>query len=119
MKSAQTSNGNAAGMYICMYTHTHTHTHTHKYTHAHLYIHRILLAQGMPFDFGQFLDRFYLSRVGVRVLMGQHIMLHHPQDGFVGVIQKRCQPSVVCQHAIEDAQASSQKSAHSRSLLPV
>jgi hypothetical protein len=26
---------------------------------------------------------------------------------------------VVCQHAIEDAQASSQKSAHSRSLLPV
>ena len=25
----------------------------------------------MPFDFGQFLDRFYLSRVGVRVLMGQ------------------------------------------------
>ena len=64
----------------------------------------ILLAQGMPFDFGQFLDRFYLSRVGVRVLMGQHIMLHHPQDGFVGVIQKRCQPSLVCQHAIEDAQ---------------
>jgi len=64
----------------------------------------ILLAQGMPFDFGQFLDRFYLSRVGVRVLMGQHIMLHHPQEGFVGVIQKKCQPSVVCQHAIEDAQ---------------
>lgn len=39
----------------------------------------VLVHDGMPFDFGQFLDRFYLSRVGVRVLIGQHIMLHHPQ----------------------------------------
>jgi hypothetical protein len=31
------------------------------------------------FDFGQFLDRFYLSRVGMRLLSGQHIMLHRPQ----------------------------------------
>ena len=31
----------------------------------------LVLAEGSPFDFGQFLDRFYLSRVGVRVLMGQ------------------------------------------------
>ena len=60
----------------------------------------------VPFDFGQFLDRFYLSRVGVRVLIGQvqwrrarnarnvkslqHIMLHHPQEGFIGIIQKEC-----------------------------
>eukprot|EP00960_Hanusia_phi_P067456 766636-Hanusia_phi.AAC.5 len=28
-------------------------------------------ASAVPFDFGQFLDRFYLSRVGVRVLIGQ------------------------------------------------
>ncbi|EKX54366.1 hypothetical protein GUITHDRAFT_63563 [Guillardia theta CCMP2712] len=59
----------------------------------------------VPFDFGQFLDRFYLSRVGVRVLIGQHIMLHHPQEGFIGIIQKECVPSVVCEHAIEDARA--------------
>jgi pyruvate dehydrogenase kinase 2/3/4 len=31
------------------------------------------------FDFGEFLDRFYLSRVGMRLLSGQHIMLHRPQ----------------------------------------
>ncbi|EKX50340.1 hypothetical protein GUITHDRAFT_104150 [Guillardia theta CCMP2712] len=56
------------------------------------------------FDFGQFLDRFYLSRVGMRVLVGQHIMLHHPQDGFIGIIQTECQPAFVCSHAIQDAQ---------------
>ena len=27
----------------------------------------VLMSQGMAFDFGEFLDRFYLSRVGVRV----------------------------------------------------
>jgi len=57
----------------------------------------------MPFDFGEFLDRFYMSRVGLRVLIGQHIMLHHPQKGFVGIIQTECQPAVVCSHAMEDA----------------
>jgi len=59
---------------------------------------------GMMTDFGQFLDRFYLSRVGMRVLVGQHIMLHHPQEGFIGIIQTECQPAFVCGHAIEDAQ---------------
>lgn len=57
------------------------------------------------YDFGQFLDRFYLSRVGMRVLVGQHIMLHHPQDGFIGIIQSECQPAFVCKHAVEDATA--------------
>lgn len=55
------------------------------------------------YDFGQFLDRFYLSRVGMRVLVGQHIMLHHPQEGFIGIIQSECQPAVVCKHAVDDA----------------
>lgn len=60
--------------------------------------------ENSPFDFGQFLDRFYLSRVGMRVLVGQHIMLHHPQDGFIGIIQSACKPAFVCEHAISDAQ---------------
>jgi len=55
------------------------------------------------YDFGQFLDRFYLSRVGMRVLVGQHIMLHHPQEGFIGIIQSECQPAAVCKHAVDDA----------------
>ena len=64
----------------------------------------IIIHANSPFDFGQFLDRFYLSRVGMRVLVGQHIMLHHPQDGFIGIIQTECQPAFVCEHAISDAQ---------------
>lgn len=64
----------------------------------------LLQSPERAFDFGQFLDRFYLSRVGMRVLVGQHIMLHHPQDGFIGIIQTECQPAFVCEHAIQDAQ---------------
>ena len=36
-------------------------------------------AMDAHFDFGEFLDRFYLSRVGMRLLSGQHIMLHRPR----------------------------------------
>jgi len=64
----------------------------------------LIMQEGSPFDFGQFLDKFYLSRVGMRVLIGQHIMLHHPQDGFIGIIQTACKPAFVCEHAILDAQ---------------
>lgn len=64
----------------------------------------LIMTEDSPFDFGQFLDRFYLSRVGMRVLVGQHIMLHHPQDGFIGIIQTACKPAFVCEHAIADAQ---------------
>ncbi len=30
-------------------------------------------------DIHQFLDGFYLSRIGIRMLIGQHIALHEPQ----------------------------------------
>ena len=33
----------------------------------------------------QFLDNFYLSRIGIRILIGQHIELHEPQrDTYIG-----------------------------------
>ena len=28
----------------------------------------------------QFLDGFYMSRIGIRILIGQHIALHEPQQ---------------------------------------
>lgn len=33
----------------------------------------------------QFLDGFYLSRIGIRILIGQHIALHEPeQENYIG-----------------------------------
>ncbi|KAF0852548.1 mitochondrial pyruvate dehydrogenase (PDH) kinase [Andalucia godoyi] len=57
----------------------------------------------------QFLDRFYLSRISIRMLIGQHLALHAltPEErrqamqtsGFVGIITKDCRPT----HVAEDA----------------
>ena len=39
----------------------------------------------------QFLDGFYLSRIGIRILIGQHIALHEPQkENHIGA------PSLAC-----------------------
>lgn len=37
----------------------------------------------------QFLDGFYLSRIGIRILIGQHIALHEPeQENYIGETDK-------------------------------
>jgi pyruvate dehydrogenase kinase 2/3/4 len=41
----------------------------------------------------QFLDGFYLSRIGIRILIGQHIALHEPpKNNHIGLICTRCSP---------------------------
>eukprot|EP00004_Rigifila_ramosa_P018847 TRINITY_DN4734_c0_g1_i3.p1 TRINITY_DN4734_c0_g1~~TRINITY_DN4734_c0_g1_i3.p1 ORF type:complete len:310 (+),score=79.24 TRINITY_DN4734_c0_g1_i3:325-1254(+) len=74
---------------------------------------------------GQFLDRFFMSRIGLRVLLGQQIALtktkteflskreishsmadvgdSEPNGQFVGIIQINCSASLVAQQAINDA----------------
>jgi pyruvate dehydrogenase kinase 2/3/4 len=52
-----------------------------------------------------FLDRFYMARIGIRMLISQHIALHAPKEGFVGVIDKACSPAAVVRDAISDAGA--------------
>ena len=37
-------------------------------------------------DIHQFLDGFYMCRIGIRMLMSQHIALHEPEKGWVGCI---------------------------------
>ncbi|GAB4821465.1 hypothetical protein N2152v2_008511 [Parachlorella kessleri] len=55
-------------------------------------------------DIHQFLDGFYLSRIGIRMLIGQHIALHEPQrENHIGLIDTRCNPGHVCEDAIHDA----------------
>ena len=54
----------------------------------------------------QFLDGFYMSRIGMRVLIGQHIALHDPpKEGYIGLIHTSLSPLEVARDAIEDARA--------------
>ena len=63
-----------------------------------------------------FLDRFYLSRIGIRVLVGQYLALRAQQmerltnndnnsdnDGYIGMICLRTSPFLVVRQAAEDA----------------
>ena len=54
----------------------------------------------------QFLDGFYLSRIGIRILIGQHIALHEPQkENHIGA--RECcfsAPFALQQHSIENFQ---------------
>ncbi|CAG9463186.1 unnamed protein product [Pedinophyceae sp. YPF-701] len=52
----------------------------------------------------QFLDGFYLSRIGIRMLIGQHIALHEPpRPGHIGLIDTKTNPIQVAEDAIADA----------------
>ena len=54
-----------------------------------------------------FLDRFYMSRIGIRMLIGQHIALtdqrSHSEPNYVGVICTRTNVRELAQEAIENA----------------
>ncbi|CAI5536850.1 unnamed protein product [Closterium sp. Naga37s-1] len=54
----------------------------------------------------QFLDRFFLSRIGIRMLIGQQIALHKTGPGresMIGLIDTKCRPFEVARNAIDDA----------------
>ncbi|KAI5572279.1 hypothetical protein POPTR_010G002000v4 [Populus trichocarpa] len=55
----------------------------------------------------QFLDRFYMSRIGIRMLIGQHVELHNPNPPphCVGYIHTKMSPVEVAQNASDDARA--------------
>ncbi len=54
-----------------------------------------------------FLDRFYMSRIGIRMLIGQHIALtdqrHRHEPDYVGIICTRTNVRELAQEAIENA----------------
>jgi pyruvate dehydrogenase kinase 2/3/4 len=41
----------------------------------------------LPMDIQAFLDNFYMSRIGIRMLIGQHVSVSQPMpDDYVGII---------------------------------
>jgi pyruvate dehydrogenase kinase 2/3/4 len=54
----------------------------------------------------EFLDRFYMSRIGIRMLIGQHIAMHDgSRPGYAGLICEKCSPAEVAQEAMTSAQS--------------
>ena len=51
-----------------------------------------------------FLDRFYMSRIGIRVLIGQYLALRQPPvENYVGIICSKTSPYEIVKRAIDDA----------------
>ena len=51
-----------------------------------------------------FLDRFYLCRIGIRVLIGQYLALRQPPvETYVGIICSQTSPYEIVKRAIDDA----------------
>mmetsp|Transcript_30094 Transcript_30094/g.39622 ORF Transcript_30094/g.39622 Transcript_30094/m.39622 type:complete len:432 (+) Transcript_30094:71-1366(+) len=51
-----------------------------------------------------FLDAFYISRIGIRMLIGQYLALREePIQGYIGMIGTETSPAQVARMAIEDA----------------
>ncbi|KAJ9546358.1 hypothetical protein OSB04_018901 [Centaurea solstitialis] len=55
----------------------------------------------------QFLDRFYMSRIGIRMLIGQHVAVHdpNPPPNCIGYIHTKMSPMQVAKDASEDARS--------------
>lgn len=58
-------------------------------------------------EVASFLDRFYTSRIGIRVLISQQVSmsLENARQGYVGIINPRCRPAYVAWDAIEAARS--------------
>jgi len=51
----------------------------------------------------QFLDGFYMSRIGIRMLIGQHLALKTQKKGYIGLIDLKLNATQLAAYAIEDA----------------
>jgi len=62
-------------------------------------------ARDIGLDIQAWLDRFYMSRIGIRFLIGQHVALNIQQahDDYVGIICTKANVHDIVQEAIENA----------------
>lgn len=56
---------------------------------------------GGDLEIRSFLDRFYMSRIGIRVLMSHHLALGNKTEGFAGIINTRCSPALLARDAAD------------------
>ena len=58
-------------------------------------------------EISQFLDGFYMSRIGIRMLIGQHVALHeaNPRPDHIGLICTKMSPRDVVRDAVDDARS--------------
>ncbi|GAB9470471.1 Pyruvate dehydrogenase kinase-like protein [Globisporangium polare] len=54
-------------------------------------------------DLHSFLDAFYMSRIGIRMLMSQHVALHEEEEGWVGCICETTSPAEIALAAVDTA----------------
>lgn len=59
---------------------------------------------GMDQNIDEYLNRFFMARIGLRFLIEHHISSKKNAPGFSGIIQSECNPTLVAQDAAEDAQ---------------
>ncbi|KAK2464496.1 hypothetical protein APHAL10511_003475 [Amanita phalloides] len=66
---------------------------------------RLMGAPNIDLDIQAWLDRFYMSRIGIRFLMGQHVALntHQTHSDYVGIICTQANVHDIVQEAIENA----------------
>lgn len=62
-----------------------------------------MLPDSLEHPLTEFLNGFYSSRIGIRTLIEQHVALHHPRPGHVGIINSHCRPMAICRDAAEEA----------------
>lgn len=55
---------------------------------------------GGDLEIRRFLDRFYMSRIGIRVLMSHHLELGGQEYGMAGVINRVCKPAALIEDAV-------------------
>jgi pyruvate dehydrogenase kinase 2/3/4 len=51
----------------------------------------------------EYLDTFNLSRIGIRMIIGQYLALHAPRAGWSGILHSETCPAAVAEEAIENA----------------
>ncbi|OWZ11888.1 Pyruvate dehydrogenase [Phytophthora megakarya] len=69
-----------------------------------------------PLGLSESLDNFYNSRIGIRMLVDQHVAAQTPAIGFTGIVNDECSPVKIAQDIVQKVQPLWQESLHGEQL---